>query len=344
MKPRLSDLLLPAAVLVLLLAGCSMGLGGRGEPTPVSLPPAAAEPVYPIVPGVHRYVDPGGRLVFPSPTPVPTRAPRPTRDFARIFSTPEAPAAATPVPAGVREAPLSCVDQYRRMLLDYDGRLLFGAEVAWSLSEELKGLRPDCVESGWNPVLDTGLACVSGSVAGVDISPGLTRRLHSVALPRALPTGRDDRGNVLVHFERSPLADRPGCWYYNSARRTWAWSVSGVDSGVDRPRFPVCDELLRDLAASAASADGRFGPVDVARALDEARRQLPAECGSLLWNPFPESGSHRDCGVPGVTGRNGDGALVITWHPDYLPADGSVCWALPLDSGSWKFFYPRDDE
>ena len=341
MKSSLSDLFLPAAVLVLLLAGCSMGLGGSGEPTPVSLPPSTAEPVYPVVPGVHRYVDPEGRLFFPSPTPVPTPSPRPPRDFSRIFST--LPAALPPptTPAEAPEEPPSCVDQYRRMLLDYDGRLHFGAEVAWSLSEELKELRPDCVESGWNPVLDTGLACVSSSVAGLDISPGLTRRLHSVAPPRALPTGRDERGNILVHFKRVPLVDRPGCWYYNSARRAWAWSVSGVDSGVDRPRFPVCDRLLRELAASAG---GDFGPVDVARALDEARRQLPAECGSLLWNPFPESGSHRDCGVPGVTGRSGDGALVITWHPDYLPADGSVCWVLPMDSGSWKFFYPRDDE
>ncbi len=319
-----------------------MGLGGLGEPTPVSLPPATAEPVYPVVPGVHRYVEPDGRLVFAPPTPVPTPSPRPVRDLAQIFSTPDAPPPTmTTAPAEPPEEPPSCVDQYRRMLLDYDGRLLFGAEVAWSLSEDLKRLRPDCVESGWNPVLDTGVACVSGSVAGVDISLGLTRRIHSVAPPRALPTGRDDRGNVLVHFKRVPLFDRSGCWYYNSARRAWAWSVSGFDEGIDRPRFPVCDKLLRELAAS----DGDdFGPVHVARALDEARRQLPAECGSLLWNPFPESGSHRDCGVPGVTGRNDDGALVITWHPDYLPADGSVCWALPLDSGSWKFFYPRDNE
>ena len=343
MKSRSTDLFLAAVVFVfvLVLSGCSMGLGGSGEPTPVYLPPSASEPVYPVVPGVHRYVDTGGRLVFPSPTLVPTPSPRPTRDFSRLLSTPEPTAESTPVPAGGRAELPSCVEQYRRMLLDYDGRLVFGAEVAWSLSEELKELRPDCVESGWNPVLDTGLTCVPGSIAGVDISLGLTRRLHSVALPRALPTGRDDRGNILVHFKRVPLVDRAGCWYYNSARMAWAWWVAGVGSGVDRPRFPVCDQRLRELAASDG---GDFGPVHVARALDEARRQLSVECGSPLWKPFPESGSHSDCGVPGITGRNDDGALVITWHPDYLPADGSVCWVFLPDSGSWKFFYPRDDE
>ena len=343
MRYRLLDLFVLAA-LAFLLSGCS---GWSGEPersTPVALP-KAVKPVYPFVPGVHRYVEPGGRLSFPVATPTSPPTPRPTRDLTLSVATPTL-AAKTPVP----EHPgmfwegeiLSCADQYRRMLIEYDGRVPFGVEVAWSLSEELKDLRPGCVDEGWNPLFDPGVACLSGSVAGISISPGLTRRLNSVAHPMALPTGRDGQGNILVHFERLPLVDGPGCWYYNSAGQAWAWSVLGDSLGVDRPRFPACSRLLRSLTAAVADED--FGSVHVARALDEVRRQLPAGCGSILWNPFPGPGSHEDCGVSGDTGLNDDGYLVITWHPGYLPADGSVCWTLAPGSSSWEFFYPSESE
>ena len=344
MRYRFPDLLV-LAVLVFVLSGCS---GWPDEPkrsTPVVLP-QAVEPVYPVVPGVHRYVGSGDRLSFSVPTPTPRPTPRPTRDFSVMRVPTQEPVVATPVP----ELPgmvwegeiLSCADEYRRMLINYDGRVPFGVEVAWSLSEELKDLRPGCVDEGWNPLFDAGVACVSGSVAGIRISPGLTRRLNSVSHPMALATGRDGNGNILVHFERLPFVDGPGCWYYNSTAQVWAWSVLGGSLGVDRRRFPACGHLLRSLTAVSANED--FGPVHVARVLDEVRRQLPVGCGSPLWNLFPGPGSHEDCGVSGDTGWNDDGYLVITWHSGYLPTDGSVCWVLAPGSQSWEFFYPRESE
>ena len=348
MRRRLFGLFALAA-LSLFLLGCSEWLGKSPErPTPVILP-RATELVYPLVPGVHRYVEPGDRLSFPTPTLAPSPTPRLTRDLSRSRApvrTPAAPTATPETPGMVWQGDtLSCVDRYRRMLIGYEGRIPFGAQVAWSLSEDFKGLHLDCVDDeGWTPLFDTGVVCRSGSIAGVGISRGLTYRLNSISRPQALPTGRDGNGNILVHFERVPLVDRPGCWYYNSVWQSWAWSIVGVGSGVDQPRFPDCDRLLRSLSAAMAAGDQDFASVHVVRALDEVRRELPYRCGSLLWNPFPGLGSHEDCGVPGDTGLNEDGVLVVTWHPGYLPADGSVCWTLAPDSEYWEFFYPEEED
>ena len=234
----------------------------------------------------------------------------------------------------------SCNSHYRQMLIDYRGRVLFGTNVALLLSRELRDLRPDCVEQGWEPLFEADLVCVSGRVAGIRISDALTWLPHSLAPPVALPTARDGRGNILVHFARLPLVDERGCWYYSASGEAWAWLVSGSGSGVDRPEFPACDHWLRELLSASAGED--FGPLHVARALDEVRLHLPDRCGSSLWDIFPASGSHEDCEVAGDTGLNPAGFLVITWHENHLPADGAVCWALPPGSTGWEFFYPEE--
>ena len=346
MKSWVPEFVVLLALFIPLLSGCSGWLEEPAPPTPVAFP-RSEERAHPFVPGVHRYMEEGDRLVFTTPAPTPALSPAPSPSsvpslvpsqdglVASLASTP------TPEPPGMLwqgDVP-SCVDLYRRMLVGYDGRIPFGAEVAWSLSEEFRNMDAGCADEGWDPLFDAGVVCERGSIAGVRISPGLTRRLNSIAHPKALPTGRDSKGNILVHFRRLPLGDGAGCWYYNSARRVWAWTVLGVESGVDRPRFPDCDALL--LSLIAASADEGFGPLHVARALDEAGLRSPGRCVPPLWSPFPFSGSHEDCGVSGGTLLQDDGLLVVSWHPDYRPADGSVCWVL--DSGSWEFFYPDED-
>ena len=181
----------------------------------------------------------------------------------------------------------TCRDDYRLMPIGYDGRIPFGAEVAWSLSEELKKRRPGCVEEGWDALPDTGVTCPSGAVAGVRISPGLTRRSNSVSHPEALPTGRDEQGNILLHFRAGSPGGPSGLLVStSSARQVWAWSVLGGESGVDRRRFPECNRLLRSLVETAASG-GDFGPVHALRAMDEVRAEMPAGCGSALWGVFP---------------------------------------------------------
>ena len=327
-------LILPGLLAV--WAGCLTDSGG--EPTPVFLQPTSAA-VHPFVPGVHRYVEDGDRLIIPTPTPQPTPTPwaSPTPDFSGEVSQPGDGAVEVAEPG---DEIRSCTSHYRQMLIDYRGRVLFGSHVALLLSRELRDLRPDCVEQGWEPRFEANVVCGFGKVAGMRISNALTWQSHSLASSRALPTARDGRGNILVHFARLPLVDQRGCWYYSASRKAWAWKISGGDSAIDRPEFPVCDHRLQELLS--ASTDEDFGPLQVARALDEVRLQMSARCGSSLWDIFPASGSHEDCGVAGNTGLNPLGFLVITWHEDHIPADGAVCWALPPGSTGWQFFYPKE--
>ena len=341
--PEFLVILLLPALLSVLLAGCAGFLpGSPARPTPVFLQPTPV-PVHPFVPGVHRYVEAGDRLTIPAatPRPIPTPRPSPTPGFSLEVSQSGDGGGAVEV-VGPGDGIRSCTSHYRQMLIDYRGRVLFGSHVGLLLSRELRKLRPDCVGQGWKPSFEADVVCVSGGVAGMRISDALTWLPHSLASPRALPTARDDRGNILVHFARLPLVDERGCWYYSAAGDAWAWKISGGGSGIDRPEFPACDHRLRELLSASAGWD--FGPLQVARALDEVRLQLPARCGSLLWDIFPASGSHEDCGVAGDTGLNPQGFLVITWHENHIPADGAVCWALPPGSTGWEFFYPKEEK
>ena len=183
-----------------------------------------------------------------------TSAPMPTRPMridhlltptAKPGATKEEPT--TAVVAAKREAteePLSCVDDYRHLLVDYGPH--FSHEDASSLSEELKKLRPDCAEAGWNPITPSAgrhnspkYYCGT-TVAGTEISRELTyKRLSTSSSRYARPTGRDGKGNILIHFEKLPLVDSPGCWYYKADDQTWSWSVSKGNMGIDQARVPT---------------------------------------------------------------------------------------------------------
>ena len=167
----------------------------------------------------------GGRLVIPTATPFPTPTPWPTLDSGwRVSPTPE-----FRVP--VVEDPRSCTGEFREMLVNYRGRIPFSAQVAFLLARDLRSERPDCVDLGWNPEFDPGLSCEGASVGGVMLSPDLIYRAHALASRDPQPTGKDERGNVLVHFARVPLQDAPGCWYYSVKGQVWGWWVSGGGSG-----------------------------------------------------------------------------------------------------------------
>ena len=325
--------LLLASAAVALVVSC----GGGGEPgEPLVWPGVAPGPV--VTPAEWRYVEPGGRLAFPTPTAAPAPTVRPTlavREVLRRVAPTRSPLV---LKFGV-EGQMSCEDEYRRMLIGYEGRAPFGAEVAERLSEELTAGRPGCVEEGWVPEFGLERVCLSTVVGGLKLSYGFLRAGGRLNTPTTLSTRRDESGNILVHFERLPLREESGCWYYAASQQAWGWVVAGVVGGVDRPAFPVCEGRLREVLAGLEDAE--VGPLEVARAIDLVKKELAGECGTELWEVYPRGMAHGACEVEEDTGRWEEG-LVVNWHPEHPAGGGAVCWVL--SEGEWRESFPVEGE
>ena len=177
-----------------------------------------------------------------------------------------------------------------------------------------------------------------GSVAEMTLAFGLTRRQTSGSRPQALPTSRDSKGNILVHFIRLPLVETRGCWYYRAEYEDWGWNQEGIDYGVDRLNFPACDALLQERIAVLLPHEFSQGRVE--DAIRDVRLELPEECSSPAWSLRPEGlRADRDCGVPGKTGITPEGGLVVHWDRERRPPDNSVCWVLWPGADAWQPYY-----
>ena len=334
-------------VFVFSLAGC-----GGGDNVEFVLPEIPEPTPFPFE-GDGRYVSEEHRLEFPTFTPVPTSTPRPTRAplsrrVATVVPTPtpgvsSALAALVGLPG---DEVLSCVDHYRRMVISYDGRVPFGPEVVGELSEDMKSARPDCVAQGWSPEFGLESVCTLTTIAGVRVREVFFRWEGSrEPRPIARSTMRDDRGNIMVHFQKMPFHDGRGCWYYDSPALSWAWLVGGEDgprSGLDRSRFPGCEKYVRDLVDSLPDGEISGGEplaLEVARAIDRVKFEFPSDCGKL-WNIYPQRDERADCEVSAPTGADDEGLLIINWHHEYPASDGSICWVRSGAGGDWRILHP----
>ena len=324
----------------LLVGILALGCGLWGEPAeapvvPTVMPPGVTSPAW-------RYVEETARLEFPTPTVRPTITRRPPRTLARTLPRTLSPSrrvsAQASTPAVRRELEsLSCLDHYRHLLIDYVGRAPFGAETAWQLSEEFLKSREDCSEQGWEPEFGLEASCVSVTVGGVRISDHFIEYEGSLNTPRVLSTGMDRAGNILVHFQKLPFQEQSGCWYFSARGKSWAWVALGVGTGVDLPKFPVCEERLKELVVEL---DGPgFSSLDAARAIDIVRLEMPAQCGTALWGLYPRREGHDECA--GDTGQLADGSILVNWHPEHRSSGGAICWKLSSD-GEWLEIMPGD--
>ena len=233
----------PLTITAIILASFFLAACGGGEtaatqvPTPVpatlvppatdSPEPATAVPAQTAPPAATG--SPGaGAATSVSPTALPTVPP--------TAATAGPTVAPTEVLASnaVRVLQRSCPEDFRQVLLDYDGEAEFDAEIVRQLSGEFTGLRPDCLEEGWDPEIpDEPEVCLTTD----DLSSSLSYKKNPrSALTYLHPTMREvtDRfGEVIrlqVHFTRIPLLSmvpsdllrvplRPGesvggCWLY----------------------------------------------------------------------------------------------------------------------------------
>ena len=335
------------------LVGLLVGCGGTSMPG-FEVIPASEDVVGKRGVGDEwRYVDRGDRLVFMTTAPTPTPTPWPSRELvgrAGGRSGPELPEGAIRgvgvIPGREAEgvsAPegLGCVEHYRWLLKGYWGRRPFGPETAALLSEKLKGERADCVAEGWSPEFSLEAVCRTGTVAGTEISSRLVRREGSMRQRRALSSGKDGNGNILVQFEKLPLSDGRGCWYFKAGKGRWSWVVLGEKSGIDAPRFPVCEARLKEKVLAGDVENLRV--IDVAAAVDRVKFEFGAECGTGNWDIYPGSGGSEVCSVAAETGYQDGGVLVVNWQEEHPASDGAVCWVHDLGSGQWESSYPEVD-
>ena len=324
----------------------ALALGCRGEENDLGplleFDRGTPAPRIPYSLELGRYADPGSRLEFVTPVVEPTAVPtrRPTPDFAQMVRpTVVVP---TPAPSVMDLGADSCEGYFRLMLVGYEGKRVFGPALMLALSNRLLEERPDCLEAGWAPSFGIGQVCLGDSVAGVDMPHGLLSFGRYDRKGKARLTMRDQSGNILVHFDRMPLRDAQGCWFYDGPRMSWAWFIRGQVSGVDVPGFPGCEDPLRVQLGNVAGG-GVVSVLDIARLIDGLRHDVPG-CGDALWNPYPVRLPHEDCAVQSDLGITQEGLLVVHWNLDHLPSDQAVCWYVEPVSGIWGKSHVRPDD
>ena len=289
--------LMALAILVItVLAACgggsddSGGSGSTSTSTPFQATPASPAEVSSTQASPSRAASTSATASssVPAPTSEPTVvAPKPT-------SPPEPTEAPAKVSLPAPVTMFNCEDQFRQMLVDYDGVEEFGAEVVTRLSGEFTEVRPDCLAQGWNPEFPVEpLLCrewtdLPGSLqykitkASGDyyISPTMRSEVEDFArMPEGVVMVTWVRMNI--HLNRVPLlSDVPakisagagslvgGCWTYKGVRGVLG--VQGVWS--------------RTFINYSTQAAGRVVVVNRARP-DVIALRVPLafpECDSLL--------------------------------------------------------------
>ena len=146
-------------------------------------------------------------------------------------------------------------------------------------------------------------------------------------------------GHVVVHFDRLPYSDYPGCWFYHAYEKVWAWEefINGRSQepvgGIDWPDFPECWEAL---APELAGRKGYILDHDrVADAVETVRREGPERCDDENWDARARERPAKGCPEPldGYTGLRPDGSLLIHWVA--APPQYYACWFLTAE-GTWQ--------
>ena len=325
--PLPKSFIAPLTIAAVILASFFLAACGGGGPAPTQVPtpvpatpaPPATEPPTP-----------------PTTAPAPTAPPAVTGSQGSGAATPDSPTASPTVPPAatadptvapteilasnaVRVLQRSCVEDFRQMLLDYDGDE-FDAEVVRRLSDEFTGLRPGCLEQGWDPEFPIEPeVCLRTDSMGSRLSYKRNPRSELVYLlptMRTEPSLLDGSFELQVHFTRIPLLSmvpphmlpvRPGeavggCWLYEGppdGGGKWTQSLvmyrggaihpdvglmdrdrTGMDVNVPlRNSYPECDLLLQEAVSARLDAGEVPDASAVMGLMEEVRTQAGGACG-----------------------------------------------------------------
>lgn len=230
----------------------------------------------------------------------------------------------------------TCTIAYRSWLVDYEWQ---DARDLHNGLADFRQQRPDCDGEKFAPVFSNLAVCqhekrVGGVVVAKEFSGGPTASSLGLSVTKKSVLG------MLIHFERLPTLESPGCWYYQATEDYWVQGVvddSGRAVSLFTPtpeaeadnRFLGCDSELRERLATMS---GAAGAGDIQALVDRVivgYGNCNLGWGAVvspdpLWTGCPEA----------ETGRVDDGSAVVHWSAP--PADGSGCWIYDPEEGSWE--------
>ena len=235
---------------------------------------------------------------------------------------------------------LPCADEYRRMLLRYEGREEFGVPVVERLWHEFLELRPECAAEGGELEAAKSSVCANSPFGESTKGSYFTEMLYSGT----------DWPAVYVNFLKMPFDGRLGCWIRDRGDY-WRWlamePIPGkipeqvrhrnwreAERGVFQDPYPACDELLRIMLPRVAAARGGLDTAAVAAAVDRVNDLVPDDCASHRWELYPQDEPHAECEVQSPTGPLPEGGYVIHWEDPSIEASGRPCWVMGEIPGS----------
>ena len=268
-----------AAFLTLILLSLFLTACGGGDPAPTQVPtpvpatqappatdspePATAVPA-PTAPPAATGSPGSGAATTESPTSVPTAPP------AAVNAGPTVAPTEILASNAVRVLQRSCAEDFRQMILDYDGDE-FDAEVVRQLSDEFVELRPDCLAEGWDPEFpDEPEVCLEADTLTGANSYKKDRRspisfLHPTMRSeheRHTSEGVVTDVTLQVHFTRIPLVSMVpphmlpltsgevvgGCWSYGGPAEgggRWIQTLIMYRAGAIHPDVGLMDRDRR---------------------------------------------------------------------------------------------------
>ena len=219
----------------------------------------------------------------------------------------------------------------------------FDAGYVRALNQRFEAARPDCVALGWDPEFSDSPECQGPYLASLHFSQvrhGFYGEFRDSGSGDFVwnPTSQNRR-QVMIHFERMPLRDGPGCWTGDLASGGWLWQLQDASEyGYLPPSSAVCNGHLLTLA-ERMYRDGWNSEQWLVSAQDYLINNN--ECPRHRLTPVREATP--GCEIQGPT-RAVNGELVVHWERRNVYDGVPACWVGKIDESDGGFEWTAYDQ